>query len=263
MILLAHSLRRQRVLFIAACVLLFAFQILLILVARGLEWSGGFIELGNLFPAFLQELTNLAMMSFGGMVSFAYTHPVVLVFLIAMAIGIGTEPAGEIEAKFVDLALARPLPRRSAINRSIALLLVATGAALGSMLLGTWSGLLLLAPASVPGPAPRVILSLAANLALAVLAWGAIALTLGSLARRRAAAAGTTGLLALAMFILDYVGRLWEPARGLSRLSPFHYFSPFPLIGGAPLPGRDVVTLAVIFLAGCVAAHVVYARRDL
>ena len=263
MILLAHSLRRQRVLFIAACVLLFAFQILLILVARGLERSGGFMSLESLIPDFLEQWTNMAALSFAGMVSFAYSHPVVLVFLIVMAIGIGTEPLGEIDAKFVDLLMARPLPRRSAINRSITLLLVATAAAVGSMLLGTWSGLLLLAPASVPGPAPRVILSLAANLALAVLAWGAIALTLGSLARRRATAAGSTGLLALAMFILDYVGRLWEPARGLSRLSPFHYFSPFPLIGGAPLPGRDVVTLAVIFLAGCVAAHVVYARRDL
>jgi len=263
MILLAHSLRRQRVLFIAACVLLFAFQILLILVARGLERSGGFMSLESLIPDFLEQWTNMAALSFAGMVSFAYSHPVVLVFLIVMAIGIGTEPLGEIDAKFVDLLMARPLPRRSAINRSITLLLVATAAAVGSMLLGTWSGLLLLAPASVPGPAPRVILSLAANLALAVLAWGAIALTLGALARRRAAAVGTAGLLALAMFILDYVGRLWEPARGVSRLSPFHYFSPFPLIGGAPLPGRDVMALAGIFLGGCVIAHMVYARRDL
>lgn len=263
MLLLAHSLRRQRALLAGACALLFAFQILLILVARGLEQTGGFAQLENLIPDVVRQWTNIPALSFRGMVSFAYSHPVVLVFLMVMAIAIGTEPAGEIESRFVDLLMARPLARRDAIHRSIVLLLAATVAAVGSMLIGTWSGLLLLAPATVPGPAPRVILALAANLSLIVVAWGTIALVVGSLARRRGHAAGATALLALAMFILDAVGRLWQPLRQVSRFSPFHYFSPFPLIAGTPLPLGDVVALAAIGLAGFVLATIAFGRRDL
>lgn len=262
-VLLRHSLRRQRTLLIAVCALLFAFQILLILVARGLQDTGGFAQLENLIPDLVRQWTNVPALSFRGMVSFAYSHPVVLLFLMAMAIAIGTEPAGEIESKFVDVLLARPLARASVINRSLTVLVLATAAAVGSMLLGTWSGLLLLAPRTAPWPAPRVILSLAANLALIVVAWGVIALVIASRARRRAATAGATGVLVLGMFILDAVGRLWNPLREAAWISPFHYFSPFPLIGGAPLPGRDVAVLAAIVVAGFAVAHVAYARRDL
>jgi hypothetical protein len=193
--LLAHSLRRQRGLLLAVCALLFAFQILLILVARGLEETGGFAQLESLIPDIVREWTNIPALSFRGMVSFAYSHPVV--------------------------------------------------------------------PRAAPWPAPRVILSLAANLSLIVLAWGGIALCVASLARRRGAAAGAAGVLVLATFILDAVGRLWAPLREVARVSPFHYHSPFPLIAGAPLPGRDVAALAGTFVAGCAAAYLVYQRRDL
>jgi ABC-2 type transport system permease protein len=246
-----------------ACALLFAFQILMILVARGLEQTGGFSQLENLIPDVVRQWTNIPALSFRGMVSFAYSHPVVLLFLMGMAITVGTEPAGEIESRFIDLVLARPVPRASIVNRSFLLLLAGTVAAVGSMLLGTSLGLLALAPRTVPWPAPRVILSLAANLCLIVTAWGAVALFIASTVRRRAAAAGATALLALGLFILDAVGRLWDPLRRAAYLSPFHYFSPFPLIAGAPLSGRDVVVLGALLLAGFAAAHAVYARRDL
>jgi hypothetical protein len=122
---------------------------------------------------------------------------------------------------------------------------------------------MLLAPPGAPIPRAGAILSLAANLALEVLAWGGIALVLGSLARRRAAAAGAAGLLALAMFLLDLLGRLWEPTRQLSRLSPFHYFSPFRMIAGGVISGRDAAVLGAIALTGFVVARIGYARRDL
>ena len=263
LILFRLSLRRHRALLGGACALLFAFQVVLILVARGLEETGGFAQIAALIPDFVKQWVNVFTPTFSGMVSFAYSHPVVLVALIAIAIAIGTEPAGEVESGFVDLLMARPVTRGAAVDRSAGALLAATAAAVSTMMLGTWIGLLLLAPATTRGPEPRVILSLAANLALVVLAWGAIALAIGSLSRRRAAAAGAAGLLVLAMFLLDLLGRLWEPTHQLSRLSPFHYFSPFRLIGGAPLAGRDVAVLGAIALAGFAVARIGYARRDL
>jgi hypothetical protein len=131
------------------------------------------------------------------------------------------------------------------------------------MLAATWSGLRLLTPASARQPELRVVVSLAVNLAFLVLAWGSIALALASLSRRRSTVAAACGLLAFAMFVLDYVGRFWDTVTPVARISPFHYFDPFAMIGGRPLPASDLVTLFAIFAAGAVVANVVYARRDL
>jgi hypothetical protein len=96
-----------------------------------------------------------------------------------------------------------------------------------------------------------------------VLAWGGVALALASFAKRRATAAAACGFLAFAAFVLDYVGRFWDAVRPLSRISPFHYFDPFALIGGQPLKVADIITLAAIFIVSAAIANVVYARRDL
>lgn len=260
--LVAHSLRRRRGFLIAALVTVVAFQFFMIAAARSLEESGGFSELRALMPDFLQRMTNMAAASFQGIVLFGYSHPAVLVCLIALAVTIGTEPAAEIESKFVDLVMARPVRRAAVVNRTLVVLIAATVGAVGCMVAATTIGLRLLAP-SLPGPEPRVILSLAVNLALVVVAWGAIALMLAAFSKRRATAAAACGLLAFATFVLDYVGRFWQAVSGISRISPFHYFSPFEMIGGRPLSLVDVAVLLAIIGSGSVIAHVVYARRDL
>ncbi|MGZ5477001.1 MAG: hypothetical protein ACXW3E_13875 [Thermoanaerobaculia bacterium] len=261
--LVRHSIRRRRLLLAAMCFILFQFQIVMILAARGLENSGGFPQLGNFMPTFMEEWTNMVALSFRGMTMFGYSHPVVLLFFIAVAIAIGSEPAAEIDTKFVDLLMARPLSRSVPVNRSIVVLLIATAAGIASMIAGTTAGLALFAPPSALTPDLRTVLSLAANLSLIVLAWGAITLAVASFAKRAATAAGSAALLAFAMVILDYVGRFWEAARPVSRLSPFHYFNPFQIIGGQPLRRTDLLVLFAIFVIGCLVANIAYARRDL
>ncbi len=261
--LVRHSLRRRRGFLGAVASTLFLFQIVMIAAGRALYKSGMLSQLGQLMPSFLEEFTNMAALSFRGLVSFGYSHPVVEFFLTAMAIGIGTEPAAEIESKFVDLLMARPIRRIAAINRSIIVLLVATFAAIGSMLIGTAVGLQLLTPPGAKPPGTRLILSLGLNLAALVLAWGAIALAVASGSRRRTTAAAICGLLAFVTFVADYVGRIWEAVKPVAIFSPFHYYNPFPMLGGAALSVRDVAVLIGIFVAGAAIANLVYVRRDL
>ncbi len=263
MTLVRHSLRRARTLLIAGAVFLAIFQVFLILAARSLYNSGSFAQLGGLMPNFLQQWTNMAALSFKGMVLFGYSHPLLELFLIAAAIGIATEPVGEIESKFVDLIMARPVARSAPVVRSIAILAAVTIGAVGSMWIGQSIGLRLFAPAGAEVPAGRVSAALMLNLAALILAWGGIALAIASLSRRRASAVAICGFLAFAMFVLDYVGRFWKAVATASRLSPFHYYSPFPLIGGAALPRIDLAVLLAIFFAGAAAAMVAYGRRDL
>lgn len=261
--LVAHTLRRRRPLLLAVCLVLAAFQVFMILVARGLERSGAFQQLGSLMPDFIQQWTNMSGLSFRGLVSFGYSHPVVLLCLIATVVSIGTEPAVEVETRFVDLLLARPVPRVASVLRSATVIVLATGAAIGSMLAGTWVGLAALAPPSASVPPAAVVLALAANLGAVVIAWGGIAVAISSVSRRGSTAAAATGFLVFATFVLDYVGRFWEPAFGASRLSPFHYFSPFPLIGGLPLPLSDVAVLLGLAVVATGVAALAYASRDL
>ena len=96
-----------------------------------------------------------------------------------------------------------------------------------------------------------------------MLAWGSIALAIASWSRRRATAGAICGFLAFARFILDYLGKFWDPARTVSAISPFHYFDPFGMIGGAALQLTDVLALVGFSVVSAVIALVAYQRRDL
>lgn len=261
--LVGHSLRRRRGLLVGISLMLIVFQCFMILTARNYEQTGGFRAMAALMPQFMSQLTNMMAATFTGFVLFGYSHPIVQLFLVAMAISIGTEPVAEIETKFVDLMMSRPLRRTTVITRTLIVLLVSTVIAVGTLLAATFAWLWLLAPPAARLPQPRVIVSLAVNLALLVVAWGGIALGLASFAKRRATAAAACGFLAFATFVLDYAGKFWKAVEPASRISPFHYFDSFTMIGGRTLATIDVVALTVMFAASAVIAAVVYAWRDL
>ena len=88
-------------------------------------------------------------------------------------------------------------------------------------------------------------------------------LAIGSASRRRSIAGGIAGLLALATFLLDYVGLLWKPAESTAWLSPFRYYRPFDLVMGNPLPVKNLVVLGAIAVAGFISAYVLFNRRDI
>ncbi|HLG17440.1 MAG TPA: hypothetical protein VJH03_23555 [Blastocatellia bacterium] len=266
LILLAHSLKRVRTLVIAMGVVLAVFQVFLIVVARSIHRSGSFEQMGELMPAFVRELVGpsfTSLMSFGGIVSLGYFHLAVMGSLVGLSIALGTMPTSEIETGFMDLILSRPLARHWIITRSIIVMACSAAAVLVAMMMGTWLGLEGLAPEDAAWPKSELIGSLAINLAVLMLCWNGVAMAIGSASRRRSVAGGIAGLLALAMFLLDYVARAWEPAERVAWLSPFRYYSPFDLLMGKALPARNLVVLAAIAVAGFMLAYAFFSRRDI
>jgi len=261
--LVAHSLRRRRGFLITMVLMLAGFQFFMILVARDLEQSGRFQAVQALMPDFVAQWTNMVGASFRGIVLFGYSHPIVQLFLVAIAISIGTEPAGEVESKFIDLLMARPVARPVIVARSLIVLLLVTATAIGTMWTASVTGLRLFAPSTAQLPSGGVVFSLAAGLGLVTLAWGSIALAIASWSTRRATASAVCGFAAFAAFVLDYVGKFWDKAEPASTISPFHYFDPFRMIGGEPLHGSDVASLALFIVVAAAVAYVAYARRDL
>ena len=263
-VLARHSIRRLQAIVIGVGLVLAGFQFLLTQVATYLQRTQAFGMLTTLLPEFMRQLAGPSMLlSFTGVVSLGYFHPIVLTAFVGLAVAIATEPASEIELRFVDLTLARPARRTDLVTRTVLVLLVAGSFVLAMMAVGTWSGLACCTPADAPRPAASSIAALALNLGVVAWCWGGIALAAATLAKRRATAAAVAGIAALATYLLDYLGRVWEPARALSRVSPFHYFEPMPLIAGGDLNVANVGMLVAIGVVGIVASYWTLSRRDL
>lgn len=247
-------------------IVLALFQFLLTQVAGYLQSNTAFDQLSMLMPEFMRNIAGpsaLAFMSFQGIVALGYFHPVIIAAVIGLMIAVGTEAASEVETRFVDLTLARPLRRGQVVGRTMAVLVIAGGLMLAAMIAGTSTGLACCTRADAPTVSRGIIASLAAGLGAIMACWGGIALAIASLSRRRAVAAAVTGIGALTAFLLDYLGRAWQPVAPLSVVSPFHYFDPMSVVGGQPIGAWNIGVLLAIAAIGAAVAFVVFGRRDI
>jgi ABC-2 type transport system permease protein len=264
--LVIQLLHRVRKLLLATGVLLAVFQIVLILQANSIQAANSFAQLGALIPPFLRDIMGpsfVAFLSYSGMVSFGYIHPVVIGAVVAVSMTLATIPVMEKETGFIDLVLARPVARHWIVVRSILVVLISAVFLLAMMAVGTWLGLKGFAPATAAWPPVRVVGSLAVNLGFLMLCWAAIAMAIGGVCRRRGSAGAIAGLLAVAAYLTDYIGRAWKPADAVAWLSPFRYYAPFELVMGAPLSTKNVGVLGGIAIVGFALAWVGYLRRDI
>ncbi|HWR97540.1 MAG TPA: ABC transporter permease subunit [Candidatus Methanoperedens sp.] len=264
--LLRHSLGGLRGLLLALAAVVALFQTLLVRVARALEASAGFGGVAALVPPFLRQLAGEALfslLSFPGIVCLGYFHPMIIAALCGMVIAAATEPAAEIETRFLDAALSRPVPRQAIIARSVAIVLLLPAVLLAAMLAGTAVGLRWLAPPGARLPDVRLLASLAANLWALLVCVGGWALAVGAASRRRSVAGSIAGVATLVLFLLDYLARAWKPADAIAWLSPFHYYRAMELLLGRPLDLSHLAVLLAAGAAGMVVAAVVFERRDL
>jgi hypothetical protein len=260
-----NSLRRFRPLLIISGLVLAGFQFLLVEVGAYLDRTGSFSGFVNMFPPFVKEMMGgsfFTFLSFAGMVSLGYFHIAVLGTLTGLVIAFGTEPAAEIEGGFADLLLAKAVSRHVPITRTVLVLSFSIVTLLSLMMTATAIGLKLLAPPGAVYPFQSLFF-LVANLAALLLCWGGIALAAGAFVRRRGSATLFAGMLALIAFLLDYLGRLWKPVSTISRISPFHEFSPLEIVLNHAFPARDIEILLAVAAVAILTAYVVYARRDL
>ncbi len=260
-----HSYRRVRMLVLGAGALLGGFQLLLCLAGKAMHELNAFGQLSSLIPDFLRHLMGpalISLMSFGGIVAVGYFHIAVIGALAGLAIALATEVSAEIEIRFIDLILSRPLARHWLITRSVVLLLCATAYLLLAMFLGTCLGLYLLAPPGSSVPTLRLIRMLIFNLGALVLCWGGLTLAIAAVSRRRSVAGSVAGFLALATYLFDYIAQVWKPASKIAWLFPFHYYNALRLLTASELPFRDILVQLCFAAAGIASAYLLFSRRD-
>ncbi len=261
-----HSLRRSRLLLLVTTLVLAGFEVLLVVAARTLQQTNTFSSFAAILPPFVREMFGdslLMFMSYTGLVAFGYFHPMIVAALAGLVIAVGSEPAGEVETRFLDLVLARPIPRSTVIRRSVLLIVLLSAAIVGAMTGATLAAVRWIAPPQGAGPSAALVASLAVNLWGLLVCVGGVALAIGAGARRRRVAATAAGLVMLALFLLDYLARIWKPAASASRLSPFHYYDAMTIVMGRPLPIAHLAVLLGVAAVAVLVAFVLFARRDL
>ena len=163
--LVGRSLRRHLGLVAGLAVVLSAFQVLLVLIARNLQREGLFSQLSALVPpVFLEAFGGSIIASFSGLSAFGFFHPVVVLTLCCGAIYLASELAGDVDEGLVDLIAARPVPRRLIVTRSAVVSGGVTAVIVVLMFLTNRVALAWLAPAGSQAPPTSAMLWVAANL---------------------------------------------------------------------------------------------------
>lgn len=234
-------------------------------------WVSAQMDTGEGLEAFLEmvlppEMRDVLFNQFGvgtfeGAVAFGFQHPIFLVAVVAFSVVAGTVAAGERETGFLDLVLARPLPRR--VYFLAPLLLVVTGAVLLplAILAGAAIGLATVDPVA-DALSWAAYLPATTALTLLLLAVGGISLLAAAASPRRGPATGKAVSLILIFYWLDFVGPLWDVLETARWISPFSYFDPAGSVT-AGLNPTDVAVLAGVFAATTVAAFLEFGRQNL
>lgn len=264
--LLARSAAQARYALFGSYLLLCAFQMIIIGQAAEIQRTQAFGRMAELMPAFLQRgLGNRAMLlaTFKGTVAFGYFHPVVCLIVAVVAMYIATEPAHEIESGLVDLELARAVPRRRLLTRSLLLSHLAILGAVILMFTGTWLGMRIFETAGMDMPPARMRVSLLANLAATASCFSGFALLLGAISKRWVTAFTTAVLTVVVLYLLDFLAIGWPLMRNLAWLSPFHYYPALSIVADDSPLGRNIGILLGCTAACVAAAYGCFNRRDL
>lgn len=264
--LLVRSASQARYMLLAAFTLLFGFQLIIVGQAAEIQRTNSFSRMADLLPAFLQRgLGSRAMLlvTFKGTVAFGYFHPVVGMVVAAIAMYLMTEPAHEVESGLVDLELARSVPRHRLLTRSLLLAAASTTVAVLLMFAGTSAGGRIFDVEGTDLPSVTVRVRLLLHLAGVAACFGGFALLLATLSRRWTTAFTTATLVAVVLYLVDFLAIGWRPIRAVVWLSPFHYYPALSIIAGDAPVWRNVVILFGTAGAFVAAAYWQFQRRDL
>jgi ABC-2 type transport system permease protein len=264
--LVRRTLGQGRYVLLGCWCVLCGMQLIIVGQASAIEEQQSFGRLTELVPAFLQRAraqAALLLATFKGTVAFGYFHPVVVVLVSVLAAYFTTEAAHEVEAGLVDLELARPMPRHAIVTRSLLAGAIAVVVAGLLMALGTRIGLSIFASPRFDAPSAAVVGRLIVSLLSVAALFGAVGAAIAAGARRWSTAFFSTVLVAVVLYLIDFLAIGWPMMRSIAWISPFHYYPALSIIAGDVPLWRNVGILLSAAAGFVVIAYWRFERRDL
>lgn len=181
------------------------------------------------------------------------------ILLLVYAMGAGARAiAGEEEIGTLDLLLSTPLARHRVLLDKFGSMVTATF----YLAMLTWLSLVVLGPLFDLHVSLRGLVAATLNLFLLALAFGTVALLVGTATGSKGAAIGVSSGLGVVTFVLNTLAPSVHALRPFRFLSPFHYYSGHqPLTNG--FNGIDVLVLAGIPAVALMVALGIFEQRDL
>jgi ABC-2 type transport system permease protein len=191
-----------------------------------------------------------------GSTTFGLLGPVLTIVMAAWAGGAAI--AGEEESGRLDLTLAHPVSRWSALVQRFLVLVVQM---LVVMAVLTVALLLIAGPAQLGDIGPANMVAASLHLAGLGIVFGALGLAAGAVTGRRSVAYATVAIVGVATFFANNLGPSVDWLAWTRDISPFHYYS-----GGTPLANGiqplDLLVLGLASVVLVVLGGLVFDRRD-
>ena len=180
----------------------------------------------------------------------------------AFAIAIGLRcVAGELQDGSLQLAITRPIPRRSWFLSHIAVMIPGSFLIAELYALGCIAATQLTTPRGSLDVGYTLLATLEAGLLFTV--FGSFALLFSAFASERGRAmAWTLGVLVV-MYMLSFLLPLWGTGENLAKLTPFGWYRPGPVLQTGEIPWGDVLALVLFAAVPLAVAGWRFARRDL
>jgi ABC-type transport system involved in multi-copper enzyme maturation permease subunit len=259
--LLRHTWRVQRVklAIVASALAVWGFVPPIIFAQYGSRFAG-LVESG-LLPQEFARFGGGDVFSLHGAIALEFIHPISMILTSVFAVGFSVSAiAGERQRGTLEVALARPISRRTFYLNLLAAAFAFVAICLGALLAGGVSG------ATFAGVSQQLTFRqlplLWMNSVLLFGAFAAIGLAASVSFDRFTPAMGVTLGIVIVMYVLEVLGSLWPRAEFLQPYSLFHYFKAKAILSGSVAP-VDMAVLSVTILAAMIWALVVFPRRDL
>jgi len=251
--------QRVKLALVSAALSIWGFLMPVVYAKFGAQFRGIFQS--GILPAEFAKFGGGDIFTLPGSIALSLIHPIAIILTSVFAVGFSaTAIAGERQRGTLEVALARPLARRTFYGTLLVAAFGFVAVTISVLLGGSVAGA---AFAGVLGELPlRHVPLMWLNAILLFGAFAAVGLAASSSFDRVAPALGVTLGFVIVMYFLEILGSLWPAAARLQPYSLFHYFKAKAILLGTPGFLDDGLLLAVI-AAAVVWALVVFPRRDL
>ncbi|MFI9404480.1 ABC transporter permease subunit [Nocardia sp. NPDC052316] len=181
-----------------------------------------------------------------------------LLLLVIFAVTFATRSVTQEENGMLDLLLSQPISRTNLLAQRCAALVMQTTVVTAVLTLSVLAG----ATAGTLNIPAGHILAASAGLGLLAIAIGTITLLIGAVTGKRSLTLGLAALVAVAGYLANNLGGMFDGTEWLRRVSPFYYAN-----GGSPLVngwnGVHLTVLLALAALALVLALRAFEHRDL